>query len=101
MIWDTAVSIRFWALTLHLMRFLISSCVEVPILRRFPFYISATRVFRAPDKLFIVIGTGQAHPVIPITCASSFSRGRDRRAGLGRGSFLRHAAVLPRMRARI
>ena len=58
--------------------------MEIPVLRCFPFYISAARVFRAPDKLFLVIGTGQTHSVIPITCTSPFSRARDGRAGLGR-----------------
>jgi hypothetical protein len=71
--------------------------MEVPVLRRLPFYICAARIFRSPNKLFIVIGTGQAHPVIPTTRASSFSRTRDRRAGLGRQSFLRYAAILPRL----
>ena len=84
MIWDTAVSDRFCVPTRFLIRFLTSSCMEVPVLRRLPFYIRSARIFRAPNKLFIVIGTGQAHPVIPIARASSFSRTRDRRAGLGR-----------------
>jgi len=71
--------------------------MEVQLLRRLPFYISTARVFREPHELFIVIGTRQAHPVIPITRASSFSLARDGRAGLGRCTFLCYAAVLPRL----